>query len=222
MATKAVEKAESAVPDLRAVSSSTIDDITGEDIALPRLYIGQFMSEAVKSRLANLGDIYIGQGADDPDPKVMWETGSKDDGVLFYVVGMRKGKSYSDGGALQLFDYDDPSAPADAWVTYNYTALVPDYDEEIPVKFLLTRTGRPAALTINKVLKQNAARGPAWINAFRMTTATRNGDKGEYAVARIQVVEPKQEHVDIAGDIALAMLTSNAVDVAATGEEPAI
>ncbi len=221
MASTAVaERSQSAVPDLVRTPALTI---TAEDVALPRIYIGQFMSKAVQDQLVKPGCIYAATGQDDPDPNVLWDKSTKGDnpGVLFYVIGLRKGKSISDGGELQLFDFDDPNAPADAWVTYNYSVLVPEVDVEVPFKLLLTRTGRPAALQINTVLKKNAIKGPAWHNAFRLTTAERENAKGKFFVARVAIAETDQEQIAVAESMAL-MMSSAVVSHGSTSEEPAI
>lgn len=214
----AVTKRESKVPDLVATPALTI---TAEDVALPRLYIGQYMSQAVQEQRVKAGCIFSATGKDDPDPQVLWEHGSKKDGVRFHVIGLRKGKSISDGGELVLFDYDDQAAPPDAWVTYNYTLAVPEVDQDVPFKLLLTRTGRPAALKINTVLKKNAILGPAWDSAFVLTTAARENAKGKFFVAQVTPVAAQPDHVKVAESLAL-MMSSSAPEVDATGEEPAI
>jgi hypothetical protein len=219
MASQAIERRAPQVPALIRTPALTI---TAEDVALPRLYIGQFMSKAVQEQLVKMGDVYSATGADDPDPQILWKLGDKKaPGVLFHVLGLRKGKSISDGGELQLFDYDDPNAPADAWVTYNYTIACPEQDTDVPYKLLLTKTGRPAALQINTVFARNAVAGPAWINAFRLTTAERENAKGKFAVPRVHSVEATKDHIKVAEGLAV-MMSSVAVEHTATGEQPAI
>lgn len=196
-------------------------EISAEDVVLPRIYLGQYMTEAVKHKLVDFGDIFAASGPDDPDPTVLHTLGS-DDGPIVLVLAMKRGKSYSeDGGELELYDYDDPAAPAEAWITYNYTVCLPDVDEEVPFKWLLTRTGRPAAQQINTVLKKNEGRGPAWHNAFKITTVSRENKKGEYVVPRVASVEPSKTQVEIAEKLAV-MISGVGADVQATGEEPAI
>lgn len=201
---KAVAERPNAVPDLVRTPALTI---TADDVALPRIYIGQFMSKAVQNQDVKAGQIFSASGQDDPDPQVLWSPGD-DAGVLFHVVGMRKGKSISDGGELQLFDFDDPNAPPDAWVTYNYTLVLPEHETDVPYKFLLTRTGRPAALQINTVLKKNSISGPAWATAFRLTAAERENAKGKFYVARAAAVEAEDANVKLAEGLALMSSTA--------------
>lgn len=217
MAAEVAVKDAAQVPDL---VRAPVLDITAEDIQLPRIYIGQYMSEHVKSKLVDAGDIFTASGADDPDPQILASVGDKP-GVLLHVLGMRKGKSFSDGGELQLYDYNDPSAPEDAWITYNYTVSLPEVDAEVPYKWLLTRTGRPAAKQINTVLAKQADKGPCWVNAFRFTTAQRENKKGEYFVARVASVEADKDNVAIAENLGV-LVSGSAADVRATGDQPEI
>lgn len=199
-------------------------EITSEDVALPKLKIGQYMSDAVKNQLVKPGAIFTTTGDDDPDPQVLWDPNKKDPGpgVVIYVVSMWKGKSLTaEGGGLDKWTFNDPSAPPEAWVTYNYTVVIPSFDTEVPVKWLLTRTGRPAAQAMNTVIKKNEGRGPAWTNAFQVTTAKRENTKGEFFVPRVSLVEAKADDVAIAEKLAV-MVSGSSADVYATGDEPAI
>jgi len=221
MASQALaQRDEASVPDLVRTPALTI---TAEDVSVPRLYLGQFMSAAVQEQLVKPGSIYAALSGDDPDPQVLYELGDKkkDAGVLFYVLGLRKGKSVSEDGELKLFDYDDPSAPPDAWVTYNYTCLIPDVDTEVPCKLLLTRSSRQTALKINTVLKRTSIAGPAWINGFKLTAAERENKKGKFFVWQVAQVEATKEHVALSAALA-PLLTTAPSTFASTGEEPAI
>lgn len=220
MSGKAVATAKSAVP---ALVTTPALEIGAEDIALPRLYIGQYMSDAVKDRNIDVGagDIFVASGKDDPDPQVLWVSGSDKPGPVVHVLSLRRGKSISEGGELVLFDYNDPDAPPEAWVTYNYMVAIPSFDEEIPVKWLLTRTGKPAAQQMNTVIKKNEGRGPAWLNAFEVTTDMRENKKGEYFVPRVRKVEADDASVKVAESLA-AVVASQPIESYSNGDEPAI
>lgn len=214
----AVAKRESKVP---ALASTPALEITSDDIALNRVYLGQFMSGAVKEQLVKPGCIFTASSQDDPDPQVLWSPGDER-GVQFHVLGLRKGKSISEGGELQLFDYDDPNAPEDAWVTYNYTICLPDVDDVLPFKLLLTRTGRAAALQINTVLKKNSISGPPWESAFELTAAPRENQKGKWFVARVKPVTPTKQQVEIAAALGEIAAAQPAPAPTTRGDEPAI
>lgn len=222
MASTELEQAKTNVP---ALMQTPALEITAEDVALPRLYIAQDTSKATKARLVDRGDLFTATGEDDPEPNVLWSppkgNAKAKQGPLFHVIGLKKGKSLSVDGELQLFDYDDPDAPAEAWVTYNYFIAMPEVDTDVPFKLLLTRSNRPAALAINTVLKKTVAQGPAWINAFRITTAERHNTKGDWFVARVAQVEAKDTNIKAAETLAV-MMSTQSVDAGSTGEEPAI
>lgn len=198
-----LEARKNSVPDL--VRTPALD-IGAEDVELRRLYIGQFMSQAVQEGLVKAGDVYLAAGADDPSPEVLAPT-------PIHVLTMRRGKSASVDGDLQLFDFDDPEAPEDSWVTYNYIVVLPEIDQEVPVKWLLTRTGKPSAQRINTVLKRNESAGPPWLNAFEVTTVERKNDKGRFFVPSLTIVEAKPNNVAIANELFSQMNPSDAPSV---------
>lgn len=216
-ASKELEKQSSQVP---ALASTPALEIGSEDVALPRLYIGQYMSDHVQEERVKAGAIFTALGKDDPDPQVLWEPDQKG-GVVFHVIALRKGKSISENGELVLFAYDDPEAPPDAWVTYNYVIALPEADQDVPYKWLLTRTGRPAAQQINMVIKKNEARGPAHELAFEVISSPRENAKGKFFVPRIRPVEAKDENIKVAEQF-LTLVSSDVASVKSDGDEPAI
>lgn len=170
----------------------------------------------------SVGDIYATLSADDPDPEILWEYASNDnDGVLFHVLGMKRGKSVSEGGELFTYAYDDPDAPPEAWTTYNYVVVCPEHNTDLPYKLLLTKTGKPAAQIINLVLTKTSAQGPAFNQAFRLTTSQKENKKGKYFVPLVSHVDADKDHVDAAARLAV-MVDSDPAAAQATGEEPAI
>lgn len=223
MATAVAKRETASVPALVQTPALAI---TADDIALPRLSLGQFMSGAVQEKLVELGDIYSSTGKDDPDPQVLWayneDRAKQALGVLIYVVGLRKNKSFSDGGELQIFDFDDPSAPPEAWTAYNYTLACPELDEDVPFKLTLTKTGRPAAQKINTVLAKQSIVGPSYINAFRLTSAVRSNAKGKFAVAQVAQVESDPDQIKVAEKLFLLTGSTASQHAASTGDQPAI
>lgn len=183
--------------EVAPLSYSPSDALEARDLALPRLYVAQAISNAVQDGNVTAGALFVAQDSDDPDPIVLAEKGDTE-GVLFHVLALRKGKSISIDGDLKAFRFDDPAAPADAWVTYTYALLVPEYESDLPVRWLLTRTGRPAAQKINTVLFRTAGSQPPYESAFRVTTAERSNDRGRYFIPRIQPVEANANNVEAA------------------------
>lgn len=213
MAGKAVASAPKVeVPDL--VQTPALE-ITAEDVALPRIHIAQFSSKAVQAELVKAGTLFASTSQDDPDPQVL------DQPVRFHVLAIRRGKSFSEGGELQRYEYNDPDAPANAWVTYDYTVALPDVDPSIPFKVLLTRTGMPAARQLNTILAKGQATQPAWSLAFELTITDRTNDKGKYWIPQVRQVDPTQDGTNVAAELA-SMMSSQAVDNLTTNEQPDI
>jgi hypothetical protein len=200
----AVERAaEAQVP---ALVQTPALEIGAGDVALPRLYIGQSMSEPVQDGAVEVGQLFTALGQDDPEPQVVSDKGEDADGVLVHVLGMTRKKSLSKDGELELYDYDDPNAPPEAWVTYNYVVALPEVDPDLPFKLLYTRSATSAA---------------KWINAFRIKTAFRSNEKGRWYVPRVSVVEADPANVEIAEKLA-SLVGNQDTEFQSSGDEPAI
>jgi hypothetical protein len=186
----------SPLPQLPVTAASII---TAEDVALPRLYVGQPVSHAVANGHAKVGSIYAATDAEDPEPLPLYEPGRP--GVLIYPLRLVKGWSLSTDGEFQTFPYEDPNVPEDAWLAYHYDLLVPTVDLELPCRFTLSKTGTPTARKINTAMKRHEPR-PPWELAFLLTTAPRQNERGRWFVAQATATEPQAEHVLRAGEIA--------------------
>lgn len=215
---QSLEKQSGGVPDLVRTPALEIE---AEDIALPRLYLGQYMSAHVQEDRVEPGSIFTALGSDDLEPNVLWEPG-QEGGVVFHVLAMRKGKSITVDGELELYDYNDPEAPPEAWVTYNYVIALPEVDEDVPYKWLLTRTGRPAAQQVNMVLKKTAALGPAHTQAFEAFTAPRENPKGKFFVPRVRSTEALDKNVQTAASLTAIIAGQPDEPVDRPSTEPAI
>lgn len=213
----AIEPTSSNVPDLVRTPAF---EITAEDVALPRLKIGQYMSNFVQDGAVPPGCLFLSLSADDGDPQVLYEI-DDDEPLVFHVLNLIKGKSISQDGELVTWDFNDPDAPADAWVTYKYGIALPEYDEDVPATFLLTRTGKPAAQQINMVLAKNASKQPPHATAFAVETVARSNDKGKYFVPRVRHIEATEKGQAVAEKLS-DLIQADSASVQATGEEPAI
>lgn len=217
-----------AVPEtanLPALASTPALGLSASDISLPKLYRGESQSNAFKDKLVPLGSIFIASGGDDPEPQVVWEEGTEE-GILFHVLAVQKGKSISVDGDLQTFAFDDPSAPDDAWTTFTYVVALPEIDDEIPVKLLMTKTSTPTAKRINFLLLKNEG-NPSYNLAFRLSLTERKAEKGgqkfQWYVWNASTVEADPKNVAIAAKVAqlVAAPASNNIERSA-GTEPAI
>lgn len=208
---------ESGVPALAGTPAS---ELTAEDISLSTIKLGQHMNSHVQNGEVPAGSIFTTTGQDDPAPEVLWEQGDKNP-VGFHVLALRKGKSVSHEGELELYAYDDPNAPADAWVTYNYVVALPVVDEEMPYKLLLTKTGKPAAQSINTVVAKNAT-VPSYTLAFTLDCVSRENAKGKFYVPRVRHVEASAKGTGIAEQLVSLVPQEQTAHVETPVAEPAI
>lgn len=205
-----------AVPAL-AYNNSVLD-LGAEDIALPRIKIGQFMTAAVQEGLVKAGDIFSSTG--EGDAEVLATQGDR---VRFHVLTVTRGRSITVDGQLLTYGINDPDAPSDAWITYNYVVCLPSVDTDVPFKWLMTRTAAPTAKQINTVLARNSARGPVYALAFDIFTVQKENAKGKYYVPRVAQVEAEAADVDAAAKLAAMVAGSVPEQSASAGAvEPAI
>lgn len=222
MATQELAKTQAQVPELVRPPM----ELDADDVALPKVKIGQYTADSVKDQLVKAGSIFTITGADDPDPVVLLapEGRKKDtsdqDGVLFHVLGMRKGLSYSPpGGQLETWAFGDPSAPAEAWTTYTYYVVLPEHDDAFPYTWLFTKTAKPAARQINTAWARSG-KAPEEL-AFRATTKHRENTQGEWFVPIISSVKAEDKNIEIARAL-IPMLAGQRQDEQSPTEQPAI
>lgn len=203
--------------------------LTASDIAWPRLYLGQAISNAVQDGNVKVGELFIAADGDDPDPQVVAPAGEDHDGLRFYVLDLRKGISRTtEDGDLDTWVFGDPDAPepswqTGAWITYSYTLAIPAIDEQVPIRFLLSRSGQPAAKKINGVIIRTQETQPSWQSAFSLKTAERANKAGKrYWVARVQPVDPTDAGLAVAEKLANLVQANSPAFADATVAEPAI
>ncbi len=228
MGTDVTQVQEGQVPALRQDASNTL---TAADISFPRLYLGQAISNSVQDGNVAIGDYFVATDGDDPDPNVIASSPeSADEGVLLYVLDLRKGISRStEDGGLDTWAFDAPDAPAPgkatgAWVSYTYFVALPEVDEDIPVRYLLSRSGQPAARKINTILlRLNESGTPHYQQAFRLYQAERaNREKKRYRIPRIASVEGTDASRAIAEKLYAKVAENQGSVEKAAGDEPAI
>jgi hypothetical protein len=191
------------------VATTTASDPYAVDqtmVKLPSLYLGQFSSKAVKGRRVDFGDIYVGIGAEDPEPVVV----GKSDGESlstpsrFYIHAvapgfqvvdkeanygkrsLRLGTSYAE--ALREAGGD----PRNVFQQTHFTLTVPDYGL-LPVRFIMgSRWGGNAARWINTqiaIMKQQGAR--VLDKAFQIQTRPTSNDDGDFVDAVVGFADVK-------------------------------
>ena len=208
----------SAVPALYDPASS----IDADDIEFPRLYIAQGTHGFVQAELVRRGSLVLATGGDDPDPVVLANPGDSV-GVDFHVLALRKSKSVSVNGELVRFNFDDPDVPPEAWTVYTYFVALPGNEDDVPVKWILTRSGKPAAQKINTVLARTAGEQPPFMAGFNVTTSERHdAQRGHrWHVPRIKPIEASDSGIAVAERL-FKMVNQNQRAVSASDNDPAI
>ncbi len=217
MSTTELTAAEGGVPAL-ASTPAALGGIGGADIALPKLYKGEFQSALVQDPNVpsiTAGCIFVASGPDDPDPAVIIKDATKagEQGVLVHVLAIKKGLSLQDAdGELQTWAWGDPAAPAEAKATFTYFLALPEVDEDVPVKVTMAKTSLGCAKRINFHLLKHGD-NPHEL-AFRLKLKLREsqnpgGGKYRWFVWVEELVEAMQGDVEIAGRLA-AMAASAA------------
>ncbi len=220
------------VPALAPISAA-LGGIGGADIALPKLYKGEYQAALVQDPdvpSVTAGCLFVASGPDDPDPAVIVKDATKagEKGVLAHVLAIKKGLSRQDAdGELQTWAWGDPAAPADAKPTFTYFLALPEVDEDVPVKVTMAKTSVGCAKRINFHLLKHGA-NPHEV-AFRLklkprTSENPGGGKYRWFVWVEELVEAKPGDVEIAARLA-AWATAAPADVeqpAGASNQPAI
>ncbi len=202
------------VPQLPALvnpNAEALGNIDSGDIALPRLYRGDYNSTAVKDDVVPKGCIYVASGPDDPDPQVI--AAAEGEKVLAHVLKAWKGKSANlddagnvvkNGGRFTTWAFNDPDAPEGANTDFHYIVMLPDVDPDVPVKFTLAKTSVPAARKINFLLLKNAE-VPVYSLAFELNTKKRekssDGENFRWFIWEARAVEAVAANVEAAAKL---------------------
>lgn len=214
----AITQQTSNVPALRPVSAG----LDARDLALPRLYIAQAISQATQEGLVKFGSIFAAQDADDPDPVVLAKPGDQD-GVTIIPLALKKGLSRSADGRLETWAIDDPLAPQPSkatgvWVSYQYALAIPSFDEDLPVRWVTSRSGTPAARKINTLVYRLPAGEPPYTLAFRLTATKKSNDKGTFYIPQVTQVPITEDDAAVARRLGEALGDSFAAESAATAD----
>ena len=194
----ATRKADQAAPAAPAAPHHSIE-IGAEDVALPRMRICQDLSDHVKARRFEVGDIVVGIESDDAEAV---KVGDAKTGVRFHVLAMTshlEGKDETDN--FTRWEHGDPEAPIKARTAYEFTLCVPEYDEMLPVKFTFGGSAARVAKGINSALVRHQAAGPPWDISFVMTTAMKQRDRYTWAAPVVTAALPEPKLAAIAASM---------------------
>lgn len=181
--------------------AAATDTLDSNDVRLPRLKLAQLMNTQVENGAAAYGDVIVVHGQDDMEPAVLAKAPKDGLGpeVIFYVLGVTKGYSFTDANN-SLQRTPDGSYPNLALVkgqdpknvrrTYDYLLVVPDYPD-LPVKFIMHGAwGGQAAKSLNTRIVLAQQKGVAMHEQpFKLQVRKTKNDKGSFLQA---IVAPAQ------------------------------
>jgi hypothetical protein len=194
-----------------------------DDMAFPRLYVGQPGSGAVQAELAPAGSLYLATDKDDPEPVVVYKAG-QNTGVRVHLLTLEKVWCFTDddgnyrvvaAGAVRRHEL---AVPDDVDGGYQLVFCVPQFDAELPVSALFKVTAVPTA---KKILTTFARAGGApWSSAFELTTAPKSNDRGHrWFIPLATVVKAQPRHVAQAAALAELLLVHRPHEITASLEE---
>jgi hypothetical protein len=209
------------VPDLyRPPVTAAIDS---SDIRLPKLKVGHWSTPQVQEGLAKPGDLFTHLTKE--DATVLREAKAKvgvEEPLEFYVLAVRKGWSLSRPGEdLKSWAFDDPNRDPDAWKTFTYSIAIPEFDEELPYDFLLSKTSMSSANLINLLLKKHEQHSAAHELAFHLRTKYRENDNGKWFVSAVTPAPATQNAAEKKARDASIEVASTLALLAAAAPQPA-
>lgn len=209
-------------------------------VKLPSLYLAQFSSKAFKARLVSFGDVYVGLGADDPEPVIVGAAAedSLSAPARFYVHTVAAGYQVADKdanyGKRSLFPpityaqalREAGGDPRNVFLQTHLSLTVPDYPL-LPVRFIMgSRWGGSSARWINTqialaIQQQKRPLDMAFQIQTRPTTDKSGNDFVDAVVGFAKVAAKQaaadQELVAMHADL----LSSGNVDTSYVEEAPA-
>lgn len=217
------------LPDLVRPAQAAANTLDANDVTLPRLYRGESQSNAFKDGNVELGSIYIAQGSEDPEPITVATTKKGEESsstIRAHFLAVKKGLSVRENNELRTWQWGDPSAPAEARTTYDFTLVLPEIDEDIPVKVLMSSTSTQTAKRINFLLLKldDPTRWPelAFELSIKRREKTDGGSKQVWYVWQAKTVEADENHVAIARKVADMMGISGDTTPPAPAPKPEI
>ena len=187
-----------ALPDLYETVEAT-------DRQLPSIYLLQGLSQAVQNNIGKPGDVIVGLGADDPAPTFLIGGEAGSDSFTAYILDRRRSYArYPKGGQMEWLTKDEydlarQAQERDVWVNWHYVIAIPEVDDFVPMRLMLSRTaGLKASKALNFLVDKSLAMGSMPVARFSVTEATSKTTGSKYSMLMVTSAEPTQEGLDSA------------------------
>lgn len=179
--------------------------ISAADIEVQRIYVQADLSQLVKARITEPGDVVMALGADDVDPT--WLIGGPDKRTSFdaFILARRRFVARTEsGGDIEWLPDDYQRAPGeqDVWEGFNYLVAVPEVNDLLPARMMLWKTaGAPVAKRVNTYILQAEMRGTTDPLCVTFTVAEKIGQRSKqryYALVPKLNPNPDPEQLECA------------------------
>lgn len=165
--------------------------IGGDSIRLPGIYLCHDLSDVVKSKYAEPGDVVVKTTTDDPEPRFL--IGGDSDNSYFdaFIIGVHQSFARFESGDMEWLTEDEfrqarNEGDRNAWPVFRYTVSIPEFDQAMPASLMLTRmAGKGAYEQINSMIKGALIKGetdkPVVARLSVRTKKSRDGKHEYYA-----------------------------------------
>lgn len=178
---------------------SMYETVENSDRQLPSIYLLQGLSQAVQNDIGKPGQVIVGLGADDPDPQFLVKDAKKDTFNAYILDRRRSYARFPQGGQMEWLtkeEYDDArrNQERDVWVNWHYVVSIPEIDETVPMRLMLSRTaGLKASKALNFIIDKSLAMGKMPVAKFSVTEATSKTTGSKYHMLMVTSAEATQD-----------------------------
>lgn len=184
---------------------SMYESVDTADRQLPSLYLLQGLSQAVQNKIGQPGDVIVGLGADDPEPTFLIGGDSGNTSFNAYILDRRRSYArFPQGGQMEWLnkdEYDEArrNQERDVWVNWHYVVSIPEIDEHVPMRLMLSRTaGLKASKALNFIIDKSLAMGGLPVARFSVSEATSKTTGSKYSMLMVTSAEATQDGQDSA------------------------
>ena len=195
------------VSTTNTVMPQMYEAVDNSDRQLPSVYLLQGLSQAVQNGIGKSGEVIVGLGADDPHPTFLIGGDSGNDSFTAYILDRRRSYArFEQGGQMEWLtkeEYDEARAnrERDVWVNHHYTICVPDVDETVPMRLMLSRTaGLKPSKALNFLIDKNLAMGQIPVAEFSVGEGTSRTTGAKYATLQVSATEGTPEGTAVAAN----------------------
>lgn len=199
-----IEPVASALPAIPPMGfESSTDDVTLNDIVLPRIYLLQPLSDFVKDGTGKPGDMLFAGGTDG-FPTFLVSDEEETTEFIAYVVSRQKFAATTGNGGIDFHPDNkrDPNDP-DSWEGWFFDLAIPSHEKTLPIRWMLWKTaGAPAARSINTMIQKRLGEGDTDPLCIRVRVKSKTNKRGQqYFAPTVAPAQPDDEGLAVAKSV---------------------